>query len=194
MKPKPWSHTALDTFKTCPRQYHAKYVTKSVQEEKTDAMIWGERVHKAFELRQTDGTPLPAGLEQHEPYMQKLEALPGIHMVEQKAPDEPIVLVDYKTGKPHQKFEQLSLFALHTFAMYPKHELIYVRYYWTKTGEESRWSYRRDDIAAMWGKFVPDLRQFAEAFKTDTWQPRQSGLCNGWCPVKDCEFWKPKRR
>ena len=35
--------------------------------------------------------------------------------------------------------------------------------------------------------------QYAQAFKTDTWQPRPSGLCNGWCPVKTCEFWQPKR-
>jgi hypothetical protein len=40
---------------------------------------------------------------------------------------------------------------------------------------------------------VPDLKQYATAFKTDVWQPRQSGLCNGWCPVTECEFWKPKR-
>ena len=63
MKPKAWSFSALDTFKTCPRQYEAKYVSKSVQEEKSEQMLWGERVHKAFELRQLDGTPLPAGLE-----------------------------------------------------------------------------------------------------------------------------------
>ena len=49
-------------------------------------------------------------------------------------------------------------------------------------------------IKGIWKKFIPDLRQYAEAFKTDTWQPRQSGLCNGWCPVKECEFWKQKRK
>jgi len=216
VKPKAWSFSALDTFKTCPRQYEAKYVSKSVQEEKSEQMLWGERVHKAFELRQLDGTPLPAGLEQHEDYMQKLEALPGIHNVEQKialnlkrepcnffAPDvwfrgiidyikvsndSGAYVVDYKTGKPHQKMDQLSLFALHTFALYPDTDLVHVRFYWTKTASETRWVYRREDIPSMWAKFIPDLRQYAQAFKTDTWQPRQSGLCKQWCPVLDCEF------
>jgi hypothetical protein len=46
---------------------------------------------------------------------------------------------------------------------------------------------------ALWSKFVPDLRQYMEAFKTETWQARPSGLCNGWCPVTECEHWKPKK-
>lgn len=221
MKPKPWSFSALDTFKTCPRQYEAKYVSKSVQEEKSEQMIWGERVHKHFEDRQLDGTPLPVELEQHEAYMQKLEALPGIHTVEQKialnrklqpthffaddvffrgiidyikVDSDTAYLVDYKTGKPHQKFDQLQLFALHTFALYPNVNNVSVRFYWTKTESETRAAYTRGDIQGIWRKFIPDLKQYAEAFKTDTWQPRQSGLCNGWCPVKDCEFWKPRRK
>jgi hypothetical protein len=221
MKPKPWSFSALDTFKTCPRQYEAKYVSKSVQEEKSEQMLWGERVHKAFELRQLDGTPLPDELADHEPYMQKLEALDGVHNVEQKIAlnrqlqptnffasdvwfrgiidyikvgESGAYVVDYKTGKPHQKFDQLMLFAIHTFILYPETDLVHVRFYWTQTFTETRSCYRRDDIKGIWNKFIPDLRQFAEAFKTDTWQPRQSGLCNGWCPVKECEFWKPKRK
>lgn len=221
MKPKPWSFSALDTFKTCPRQYEAKYVTKSVQEEKSEQMIWGERVHKAFELRQLDGTKLPDELEEHEAYMQKLEALPGIHNTEQKialsrklqptnffaedvwfrgiidyikVDSATAYLVDYKTGKPHQKFDQLMLFAIHTFILYPAVNRVSVRFYWTKTLSETRAVYNRDDMPGIWKKFIPDLKQYAEAFKTDTWQPRQSGLCNGWCPVTGCEFWKPRRK
>jgi hypothetical protein len=35
---------------------------------------------------------------------------------------------------------------------------------------------------------VPDLKQMVEAYKTDTWQARQSGLCKRHCAVVDCEF------
>jgi hypothetical protein len=52
----------------------------------------------------------------------------------------------------------------------------------------------RDQIGAVWGEFLPNLKQYAQAFKEDIWQPRQSGLCGGYCPVTDCEFWRPKRR
>ena len=51
----------------------------------------------------------------------------------------------------------------------------------------------RAEIEALWNLFIGDLRQYAEAFKGDVWQPRPSGLCNGWCPVKTCAHWKPRR-
>ena len=66
-------------------------------------------------------------------------------------------------------------------------------YYWTQTKTTNGMTITRDQIPAIWREFLPALKQYAEAYATDTWQPRQSGLCNGWCPVTDCEFWRPKR-
>ena len=221
--PKPWSHSALDDFVNCPRSYYEKRIAKSVTEERSEQMIWGEEVHKAFELRQLNGkkvSPLPEALQIHEPFMQRLKAMPGMRWTEQKVgfnrKAEPCdffaedvwcrliidykkvhenfaVIVDYKTGKPHNKFKQLKLCALHTFADHPDVDTVSVMYYWTKTQTTTMENYTRDQIPELWAPFVPDLRQYAQAFKEDVWQPRPSGLCNGWCPVKDCEFWKPKR-
>lgn len=219
-KPLPWSYTALDDFRNCPRAYHAKRVAKTVKEEKTEAIIWGERVHKAFEDYFVSAQALPIELKEHEPYLLKhMNAWP-VYFAEQKIAFDKTLkpcnffandvwyrgvidlqlvdgskakVVDYKTGKPHSKFGQLKLFALHTFAMHPTVTEIEVNFYWTKTATATAERYKRSQIPALWGEFVPDLKQYAEAFKTDTWQPRQSGLCNGWCPVTDCEFWKPRR-
>lgn len=220
MKPLPWSYSSLDDFKNCPRAYHAKRVIKTVKEEKTEAIIWGEYVHKQFEERQLHGVVLPPELAEHEGYMQKLQDKEGPHFTEMKIAfnlqlqpceffnpkvwyrgvidyikihGESATVVDYKTGKPHQKFEQLTLFALHTFAACPDVNVVNVQYYWTKTHDTTKKVYGREEIPQLWAKFVPDLKQYAEAFKTDTWQPRPSGLCHGWCPVTDCEFWKPRK-
>ena len=51
----------------------------------------------------------------------------------------------------------------------------------------------RDQSKELWGKFTPTLRQMLEAYETDVWQPRQNFRCYGFCPLTDCEFWKPKR-
>lgn len=220
MKPLPWSFSSLDDFVNCPRSFYEKRVAKSVKEERSEQIIWGEQVHKAFELRQLKGTPLPEELAEHEPFMKRLKAMPGLKWTEQKIAlnrrTEPCeffaedvwwrgvadykavhrefgVIVDYKTGKQHSKFKQLKLFAIHTFAEHPDVEHVDVMFYWTKTKTTTGERYSRDQIADLWASFVPDLRQYAQAFKEDVWQPRPSGLCNGWCPVKDCEFWKPKR-
>jgi hypothetical protein len=220
MTPLPWSFTSLDTFTNCPRQYHAKYVLKTIKEPATEAMLWGTAVHKHFEDRQAVNTPLPVDLKHHEPYMVQLEEKPGVAFTEQKIAlgtdlkpcnffyrtpwyrgvidytkvhEESALIVDYKTGKPHQKFRQLMTFAIHTFAMYPDVKLVNAQFYWTQDRSVTKKVWGRADIAGMWKTLLPDLRQYKEAFATDTWQPRQSGLCNGWCPVTDCEFWKPKR-
>src|ERR1019366_2838344 len=101
--------------------------------------------------------------------------------------------VDYKTGKVKQHFSQLMWYAIWTFAAHQDVELINAQFYWTKTEEVSKQVYGRDDIPKLWNHFLPDLRQYKEAFTTDTWQPRPNGLCKGWCPKNDCPFWSSKR-
>jgi hypothetical protein len=102
-------------------------------------------------------------------------------------------LVDYKTGKKREKWEQLAMNAVHVFASYPFVDLIDARYYWTVDQTESRKVWHRSEVPMLWDMVLGDLRQYAEAFKSETWQPRPSGLCNGWCPVTSCSHWKPKR-
>ena len=102
-------------------------------------------------------------------------------------------LVDYKTGKVKQDFSQLMWYAIHTFAECPDVELVNAQFYWTQTEEVSKQVYGRGDIPKLWAHFMPDLKQYKEAFITDTWQPRPNGLCKGWCPKTDCPFWSSKR-
>ena len=218
MTPKPWSFSALEDFKNCPRSFSEKRIFKSVVETKGEATIWGEVVHKHFEDFLTDGVALPPALEIHEAFLLRLLALPGELGVEQKialnrraqpceffAPDvwfrgvidvkkvhgDTALLVDHKTGKHHTKFGQLKLFALHTFIAHPQVNTVRCEFYWTQTCTKNGQTYTRDQIPEMWKQFIPDLIQYRDAFLTDTWQPRQSGLC-GWCPVTDCEFWRPR--
>lgn len=213
--PLPWSYTSLDDFVNCPRAFYEKRVIKSVKEEEGEHLIWGNYVHKAFEDRIKDGVSLPPDLESHEILMEKLETMPGEHWTERKvalnkkvqpcdffAKDvwfrgvidfskvwgEQAWIYDYKTGKPHSKFKQLKLFALHTFAQFPEVQYVETNFYWTKTETVTREHYKREQIAKLWLEFVPDLKQYVEAFKTDTWQPRRSGLCKNYCPVRGCEF------
>jgi hypothetical protein len=218
MKPIAWSYSSLDDFCSCPRAFYEKRIAKSVREEQSEQMLWGNEVHKAFELRMIEKKPLPDTLAQHEDFLQRLEGLPGEFWAERKIAlsrdfrpctffdkrtwfrgiidytkvhGDHALIMDYKTGKPHSKFKQLKLFALYIFMERPDVHTVHAEFYWTKTRTTTGETYSRDDN--LWQSFVPDLRQYAEAFKTDTWQPRQSGLCNGWCPVKECEFWKPRR-
>lgn len=220
-KPAPWSYSSLSDFKNCPRQFYEKRVAKSVKEAPSQQMIWGNEVHKHFENRQKLGTPLPDSLRDHEPYMQKLEGLGAEESFTERkigigTDGKPctffarnvwwrgvidygarkgttMLLVDYKTGKVKNNFEQLAMFGLHSFLQHPEVVSIDVEFYWTQTMGTSTANFQRSKMADLWGMFSPDLRQMKEAYEADLWQPRQSGLCRGWCPVQDCEFWQPKR-
>lgn len=221
MKPKPWSYSALDKFISCPRQYYELRIAKSVVEAESEQMRWGTWVHKQFEDRQKHQISLPPEVSRFETLMTMLEALPGECETEQQvalsragvpcdymAEDAwwrgivdyvkwyrtEALIVDYKTGKPHTKYAQLKVFALYVFAKHPDIQRVKVQYFWTQTAMLTGAMYTREMIPQLWREFVPHLTQYVEAFRTDTWQPRPSGLCHGWCPVTACEFWKPKKR
>ena len=215
--PLPWSYTALEDFNNCPRAYHAKYVLKSIKRTTTPELIWGREVHKHFEDRLSVGTQLPKELEHHEPFMRRLDDKPGVAFIEQKigfdmkaqpchffaqdvwcrgAIDYKKVdadrgcadIVDHKTGKVHNKLDQLGLFALHTFAQHPQVNLINAKYYWTQTAQVTKKVWGRAEIPELWGLFTPKLKQYKLAFQSDCWTPKQSGLCKRHCDVLDCEF------
>jgi ATP-dependent helicase/DNAse subunit B len=64
--PLPWSPSALSDYKNCPFAYYRKRVVKDVKDEGGEALQWGNKVHKAFELYIKEGKPLPDVLKEHQ--------------------------------------------------------------------------------------------------------------------------------
>ena len=220
--PIPWSYSSLNTFTTCPAQFHALKVVKTAADRPGEAAEYGNYVHKSFELRLKDGTPLPPDLAHHESTLLELAALPGEKFYEQRlALDRDLKpsaffarkvwsrgvldflavdgarawVVDYKTGKRVPNSKQLQLCALYVFHTHPAVQQVEGRYYMTMHGlkQPAPVVFTRAQMADLWGKFLPDLKQYVEAFQTDIWQERPSGLCRGWCPVTHCAHWEKKR-
>lgn len=221
MRPKPWSFSALEDFTTCPKAYYEKKVVKSVVEIPHASQAWGTYVHAQFETCQRDRVPLATDVAQHAPLMERLARLPGHARTEHRValtrtlipttffaedvwwrsiidyhrihgPDA--VIVDYKTGKVKPKWAQLEQYAWYLFLMHPELVTVKAYFYWTTTRTLQGRTYGRDVTRTIWNTLTPALTQYVDAFRTDTWQTRPSGLCNGWCPVTDCRFWRPKRR
>jgi hypothetical protein len=216
MKPKPWSHSALEAFTNCPRAYHAERVEKRFPYVQGAEAAYGELVHKKFEDRLRHGVVLEGELAAHEEFLAKLEALPGIGSAEQdvalnlkaqpcgywdkdvwwrgkvdylKINGTQARVVDWKTGKPHQKLRQLYEYALWVFLKYPEVAKVYVEYYWTKAPNlPCGVTIVREKIPEIWALLLPDINQFADAHINEDWTPRPSGLCKRHCVVVDCEF------
>lgn len=223
MKPRAWSHTTLSQFKNCPRQYHEVKVLKRFVEEQGEQLLWGNRVHTACEnyLNGTPGDVLlNEDMLIYKPYLDAILQVKGDMYVEHEmnldsnlnpcdkfaknvfvrgiadvlhVRDGTARVMDHKTGKRKPDSKQMKLMALLTFAHFPTVDRVRIGFFWLKTAEKDTLWYTRSEIAALWQEFLPDLAQWKEAFITDVWQPRSSGLCHGWCPVTSCEFWKPKR-
>lgn len=225
MKPQAWSHTALDNFENCPKQFYETKVLKRWPFTTTTEMQWGRDVHKAFEDFLLYGTLLPADLKAHEEFLASFKAEPG-----ELAGEERIALdtgmnkcayfdktrevwyrgqvdarkrdvasgvshiLDHKTGRVKNDYTQLKGFAMYEFLTQPQIHTCKVEYYWTQIRGVNGETYYREQLPEIIRFFAQKLHRYADAFLHDTFPPKQSGLCNGWCPVTSCEFWRPKRQ
>lgn len=73
----PQSPTSVGTYVTCPKQYHAKYITKEIKFMPNAATERGSKWHKYLEDRMSEKVALPNDLAHFEQVMQKLEQLKG---------------------------------------------------------------------------------------------------------------------
>lgn len=215
-KPVSWSYSALNSFETCPRKHYLTKVSKEVKEPENEAARWGNRVHEALESRVKEGTPLPTGMTQWEPMVEKLLGADGTPLAETKmtlnrnlepvdwfakdawvrgiidfrmAKPKKVLAVDWKTGKRKDDPDQLKLFAGMVMAQQPEVEQVVTSFAWLKEKSFSKpVSYTRGDIPDIWGTFMPRVRRLEIAHETGEWEPRPSGLCKRHCPCTSCEF------
>jgi hypothetical protein len=64
----PQSHSSLNVFETCPRQYEAKYITKESPYVQSPEAKWGDDVHQALEtyLKCGGSQALPANMSMYQ--------------------------------------------------------------------------------------------------------------------------------
>ncbi len=213
---KAWTYSHLEKFATCPKQFYHSNVAKDFVSPPTEATIWGERVHTAFENRVKEGTPLPEGMQQWEPIAKKLESIEGNKLPEVKLAvsrafqpadwnnawsrgiadlvinkGDKALVFDYKTGK-RKPSEQLHLYAAYVFAHYPEVKQVKTNFIWLKEKKTDAKEFHKDEAPAIWREFLPKVHKLESAYERDSWPAKPSGLCRGWCPVKTCQFYKDK--
>jgi CRISPR/Cas system-associated exonuclease Cas4 (RecB family) len=212
----PWSHSSLSSFETCPRRHKILRVDKLVVEPQSDALTFGNKVHKELELAVKGEKGLSMGFTSYQPLVEKLRAAPGVKHTEQRfgltqdfkpttffgkdvwvrgVLDLSIVqpkrasIIDYKTGKPKVDADQLRMFAGAAFSLYPHVEEVTTAYLWLGYNKMDREVFRREDMPPIWADFSSRVYRMEQAFEHDKFPPKPSGLCRQWCPVgkKHCE-------
>lgn len=220
MKPIPVAFSLLERFVNCPKQFHDVKVSHEFEDPPNESSLWGDRVHTGFkEYLQSGGTiTLPDELATYKGYLDNILRQPGQMYVEEKMAVDTSLnpcdffrkdcflrgvvdvmhikgdrasALDHKTGKRKTSY-QMKMMALLIFLIHKQVNTCRVAFMWLKTGEPDSDTFTRDDIPKLWEAIIDDIKQYKQAFERDIWQPRQSGLCHGWCPVKTCQYWKPR--
>lgn len=210
-----WSYSRLKNYESCPKKHFHIDIEKSIKEEESEQLAWGNEVHKALanRLDPKKKSPLPVPMKAYEPWCERIEKTPGEILVEQKlainkdfgpttyfAKDVwfravgdvikisgPVALIaDWKTGKILEDSQQLALSAACVFAHYPSVMMVRSEFIWLKDDASSKVHFKRSDMAGMWRGLWPRIEALTAAHETMNYPPKPSGLCRSWCPVAKC--------
>lgn len=203
------SPTSLQTFLTCPRQYEAKYITKTVKFTANKHAEFGDLVHKAIEAYLKHKTPLPELLKPLERTLDDMgNVLFGaetklavdklgkpvkflskdayqrciVDAILTNADKSVVVCIDWKTGKHRDTQTQHDFIKKCAYALFPNAKIITLFIYLFQ-GTSDRQEYD--------GRVLTDLSDkmaaLTGAHLTEQFPPNPSGLCRSWCDVMDCE-------
>lgn len=78
------SYSGIKAFQQCARQYHEVRILRKYKSAPTEATMYGERVHKAFEEFIRDGKQLPEAFEDYRAFVEPVRKFDGEVIVEQK--------------------------------------------------------------------------------------------------------------
>ena len=204
------SPTSLQTFLTCPKQYHAKYITKEVKFEQNDHATFGDLVHKSIENYLKHQEPLPTILHDLQPTLDKMgQVLFGaetklavdkqgqavdffaktayqrciVDAILTNDDQSVVVCVDWKTGKKRDARTQHDFIKKCAKAKFPNAKIVTLFVYFF-VGEYDRQEYTGQELITL----DRNMANLASAYANDLFQPRPSGLCGKWCDVLMCPY------
>lgn len=202
----------MQVFEQCPLRFDYQYITKSHRDKGSEASVFGNRVHEAFELYLRDREPLSDDLKIFQSVLDRVLSMPGDKFYElEMAVTRDLAPVsfddssawlrgiadfavvdgkrgaagDWKTGKPRDSTEQLKLMAGMLFAKFPELEEISTTYVWLyHVCPPSKVVYTRDMAPDIWNHFRKRTDEIDQAIEGGVLRAKPSGLCP-WCPAYD---------
>lgn len=98
-------------------------------------------------------------------------------------------IVDYKTGKPKEDFDQLALYAMTIFAHFKEVAKIRTTYIWIEYNDTTHEKFVREDMNDIWENILPRVMILEDAYNKgiEAFPPKPGGLCKEYCPIRTCE-------
>jgi hypothetical protein len=214
-KPKPfaWSYSKLKNYESCPKRYFHVDVEKSIKEEESEELKFGNMLHKALAKACAGEEELPKPFASYQEWVDKVRTGNAtIHVEQQLAIREdltatewfgrdawfrgiadvikvvgPVALVlDWKTGKIVEDSVQLALMAQCVFAHYPEIMKLRTEFIWLKEDATTRADFVREDMVKVWAGLLPRVTMLKGAHDSMNFPPKAGYLCRKWCPVSQC--------
>lgn len=213
-----WSYSMLDVFEQCPLKWYDKYILKN-KEPSSPALEHGNFVHKSIEDYLMNRADLPEELQRNKPMVEsikrqfkdqsKAELKMGVtqalkpceffgHGVWGRAAADAAVihydsdsafLGDWKTGKKHDKEDQLKIQAMMLFKHYGKLQKITGCNIWLKDNTMGEmYTFHRTNETQMWVELVKRLTPMYAAVGTEKAVETRPGFICNYCPVKSCKW------
>jgi len=163
----------------------------------TKQMLDGIEVDNALTARIGQGTPLPPKFAPYETICASVLAAPGQKFTQmQLALDQAYkpcgykdwdnawvrviydlaiinkdhgFIWDWKNGQIWLDEDQLKLFAIVGFHVFPEVDTFSTSYVWLRHGETSDKVYRRRELPDLWQVFIPVVERMQVAYKTQHW-------------------------
>jgi len=209
------SYSSIKAHQQCPRQFHEVRILRNYKSMPTEATMYGERVHKAFEEYIRDGAELPPAFAHYRVFVEPVAKFDGEILVEQKMgmrrdfspcgfsdedvwfrgiPDYLCInrdtgvarIGDWKTGKSARFADTSQLELMSALVMQHYPEV-------QKVKGALFFVVAKDIIKAGYTREqLPDILSKWAGYagqieEANVWNPKPSGLCK-FCPVSSCEY------
>lgn len=210
-----WSYSSLALYQQCPKKYYHLKVAKDVKDPPSEAIAFGNEIHKIAENYVSKGTPIPEKHKQIEPALEALRAMSGEKLCENKLgltadlkpcgffdrgvwwrgiadliilQDDVALTVDYKTGKSskYADMKQLELLSLAIFKHFPQVKKVKAGLAFLFADDFVRAEFHADQQKTLWGSWFSDVGQLEQSIQSEVWNAKPNFTCRGYCPVVEC--------
>lgn len=206
-----WSFSRLELYEQCPAKFKYRHIDK-LPEPAHPAMARGAEIHKEAESYLKRDTLLPAPtlmsfgamfaeLREHSPMVEQqwaftekwkptgwfakdcwVRVIPDAAVLYED--DEAALVIDFKTGKKHgENADQMELFALAAFSMFPMVKEVETRLWYLDAGEEVTETYANEGLAEAKQEWADRV---APLFNDEEFLPRPNFKCK-WCAYSRAE-------
>ena len=196
-----WSYSSIKTFDQCPKKYYHLKVAKDVTEPQSEAMLFGNEIHKIAENYVSKGAPVPEKYKQIEAALESVRNIEGEKLCENKLgltqdlkpcgffdknvwwrgiadliilQGDTALTVDYKTGKSskYADLKQLEILSLAIFKHYPEVKRVKAGLMFLFADALVKAEYLADKQSDLWIPWVSDVGQLEASIKNQVWNAK----------------------